>query len=201
MTINVPVNCLSNKAELIDKLNTFISSYQNCNILLANVDNEGTWRYIYEIADYSTKREFNKTGATNLKKLMTNIADENALWTIDELFVVKDSLRGYIVTENENAKRYILEEMNSTVALGPFCFKDFNGCNLVSDLTEFNEDSIFTFTTSIFAKRDACQYEVNFSDGKKVFLKKYNCDHMFKYLEKVDKPVSEETNKPVSFEL
>ena len=200
VTINVPINCLSNKAELIDKLNAFTDGCQNGNGMLAHVDNDSTIRYAYEFADYLTKREFNKTGATNLKKLMTNIADEDALWTINETFS-SDSTLSEIAAEIKYTRRCILEEMNSTVTLGPFCFKDFNGCNLVSDLTEFNEDSIFTFTTSIFAKRDACQYEVNFSDGKKVFLKKYSCDRMFKYLEKVDKPVHEETNKPVSFEL
>ena len=107
----------------------------------------------------------------------------------------------YLIRKHKDAKRCILEEINSTVTLGPFRFKDFDGCSMVSDLTEFNEDSIFTFTTSIFAKRDACQYEVNFSDGKKVFLKKYNCDRMFEYLEKIDKPVHEDSGKLVSFEL
>ncbi len=200
MTINVPVNCLSNKAELIDKLTTFTSDSYNSNKMLAYTGNDGTIRYAYEVADYSTKREFNKTGVTNLKKLMTNIADDDAFWTINETFS-RNSMLGEIATKIKIARRYILEEMNSTVALGPFRFKDFDSCNLVSDLTEFNEDSIFTFTTSIFAKRDACQYEVNFSDGKKVFLKKYNCDRMFEYLEKVDKPVNEDSGKPVSFEL
>ncbi len=101
----------------------------------------------------------------------------------------------------KNARRYILEEMNSTVTIGPFRIKDFNGCKLMADLTEFDKDSAFTFTTSIFAKRDACQYEVTFSNGKKVFLKKRNCDRMFAYLEKVNNPVQEESGKPVSFEL
>lgn len=200
VAVNVPVNCLSNKAELIDKLNIFTSSCQNGNGMLANADNDGTWRYIYEIADNLTKRELNKTGATNFKKLMTNIADEDVFWTINETFS-SDSMLSYIVTENEDAKYFIFDEMNSTVTLGPFRFKDFNSCNVVSDLSEFGKDSIFTFTTSIFAKRDACRYEVNFSDGKKVFLPKYNCDRMFGYIEKVDKPVNEETNKPVNFEL
>lgn len=200
VTIHIPINCLSNKTELIGKLNVFTDGCQNSNGMLAHADNDGTWRYMYEFADNLTKREFNKTGATNLKKLITSIADEDAFWTINETFS-SDSMLSYIVTENEDAKYFIFDEMNSTVTLGPFRFKDFDSCNLVSDLTEFNEDSIFTFTTSIFAKRGACQYEVNFSDGKKVFLKKYNCDRMFEYLEKVDKPVNEETNKPVSFEL
>lgn len=199
-TINIPVNCLSNKAELIDKLNTFTDNCQNCNGMLAHADNDGTMCYEYDIADYLTKREFNKTGATNLKKLMTNIADEDAFWTINETFS-SDSMLSYIVTENEDAKYFIFDEMNSTVTLGPFRFKDFNSCNVVSDLSEFGKDSIFTFTTSIFAKRDACRYEVNFSDGKKVFLPKYNCDRMFGYIEKVDKPVREDSRKPVNFEL
>lgn len=107
----------------------------------------------------------------------------------------------YVVTENEDARYFILDELNSTTTLGPFRIKDFDICSRVSDLTEFDKDSIFTFTTSIFAKRDACKYEVNFSDGKKVFLKKPNCDLMFGYLEKVDNSVQEESCKPVSFEL
>lgn len=200
MTINFPVNCLSNKAELIDKLNTFTSCYQNSDKMFAYEGNDGTMRYAYDIADYLTKREFNKTGATNLKKLMTNIADDDAFWTIGETFR-QDSMLGEIAREIKIARRYILEEMNSTVTLGPFRIKDFDNCQRFSGLIEFDEDSVFTFTTSIFAKRDACRYEVNFSDGKKVFLKKRNCDRMFEYLEKVDNPVQEETGKPVSFEL
>lgn len=131
---------------------------------------------------------------------MTNLIDEDNFWTINETFI-KGSMLSYIVTENEDARYFILDELNSTTTLGPFRIKDFDICSRVSDLTEFDKDSIFTFTTSIFAKRDACQYEVNFSDGKKVFLPKYNCDRMFGYIEKVDKPVNADSGKPVSFEL
>ena len=198
--INVPVNCLSNKAEIIGKLNALTSNNWAFGDILVHIDNDGTTRFAYCMADYSTKREFNKTGATNLKKLMANLVDEDNFWAINETFTA-ESILDNAVHINEATRNYILKELNSTVTLGPFHFKDFDGCSMVSDLTEFNEDSIFTFTTSIFAKRDACQYEVNFSDGKKVFLKKYNCDRMFGYLEKVNNLVQEESGKPVNFEL
>ena len=200
VAVNVPVNCLSNKAELIEKLNALTSDNGAFGDILVHIDNDGTTRFAYCMADYSTKREFNKTGATNLKKLMANLVDEDNFWAINEKFTA-ESILDNAVHINEATRNYILKELNSTVTLGPFRIKDFNGCALMADLTEFDKDSVFTFTTSIFAKRDACQYEVTFSNGKKALLKKHNCDRMFEYLEKVDNPVQEESGKPVSFEL
>lgn len=200
MTINVPVNCLSNKAELIGKLNALTSDNWAFGNALVRTGDDGTKQFMYNMADNLFKREFNKIGVTNLKKFIANLVDEDNLWAINETFI-KGSMLDYVVTENEDARYFILDELNSTTTLGPFRIKDLNSCNVVSDLSEFGKDSIFTFTTSIFAKRDACRYEVNFSDGKKVFLPKYNCDRMFGYIEKVDKPVNEKTNKPVNFEL
>lgn len=198
--INVPVNCLSNKAELIGKLNALTSDNWAFGNALVRTGDDGTKQFMYNMADNLFKREFNKIGVTNLKKFIANLVDEDNLWAINETFI-KGSMLDYVVTENEDARYFILDELNSTTTLGPFRIKDFDICSRVSDLTEFDKDSIFTFTTSIFAKRDACQYEVNFSDGKKVFLKKPNCDLMFGYLEKVDNSVQEESGKPVSFEL
>ena len=198
--INVPVNCLSNKAELIEKLNALTGDNWAFGDILVRTGDDGTKQFMYNMADNLFKREFNKIGVTNLKKFIANLVDEDNLWAINETFI-KGSMLDYVVTENEDARYFILDELNSTTTLGPFRIKDFDICSRVSDLTEFDKDSIFTFTTSIFAKRDACQYEVNFSDGKKVFLKKPNCDLMFEYLEKVDNSVQEESGKPVSFEL
>lgn len=200
MWINVPVNCLSNKAELIEKLNALTGDNWAFGDILVSTGDDGTKQFMYSIADNLCRREFNKAGVTNLKKLMTNLVDEDNFWAINETFI-RGSMLNDLVTENEDAKYFILDELNSMTTLGPFRIKDFDICSRVSDLTEFDKDSVFTFTTSIFAKRDACQYEVNFSDGKKVFLKKHNCDHMFGYLEKVNNPVQEESGKPVNFEL
>lgn len=198
--INVPVNCLSNKAELIEKLNVLTSDNSAFSDIPVRTGEDGTKQFMYSMAYYSTKREFNKAGVTNLKKFIANLVDEDNLWAINETFI-KGSMLNDVITENEDARYFILDELNSTTTLGPFHIKDFDICNRVSDLTEFDKDSVFTFTTSIFAKRDACLYEVTFSDGKKVFLKKHNCDRMFGYLEKIDNPVQEESGKPVSFEL
>lgn len=200
MWINVPVNCLSNKAELIEKLNALTGDNWAFGDILVSTGDDGTKQFMYSITDNLCRREFNKAGVTNLKKLMTNLVDEDNFWAINETFI-RGSMLNDLVTENEDAKYFILDELNSMTTLGPFRIKDFDICSRVSDLTEFDKDSVFTFTTSIFAKRDACQYEVNFSDGKKVFLKKHNCDHMFGYLEKVNNPVQEESGKPVNFEL
>lgn len=198
--INIPVNCLSNKAELIEKLNVITNDNTLFGDMLAYTDNDGTTRFMYNVANNLSKRGFSKAGVTNLKKLIANLVDEDNFWTINETFTA-ESILDRIVHANEAARFYILKEMNSTVTLGPFCFKDFEECDLMVDLTEFDKDSVFTFTTSIFAKRDACKYEVTFSNGKKVFLKKHNCDAMFGYLEKVYKPVHAESGKPTSFEL
>lgn len=66
MSINIPVNCLSNRAELIEKLNAITNNKVFDNILVHTGD-DGTKQFMYSMADNLCRREFNKAGVTNLK--------------------------------------------------------------------------------------------------------------------------------------
>ena len=89
--------------------------------------------------------------------------------------------------------------MNSVVKLGPFYVKDYSafdndyilpGMNKTSveffAPDESDELPVFTLTTSIYARRDACPCIVTRNDGKTLIINKRLCDGMFEYIEKIE---------------